>query len=149
MGIIMYTPDGFMSAANEAWSNAFCIRRLVQWPGRHSQVGTKANCRYDVLVKNYDANARDLLIEVKPDPDKGALRIAIGQLFDYRRFLPKQAATDLAVLTIKRPATDYIELLKQLQITCVWFVDDTLNNLAGSGTAWDTFATTIGARASF
>ena len=40
--------------------------------GRHSQAGTKANCRYDVLVKNYDANARDLLIEVKPIflPDK-------------------------------------------------------------------------------
>lgn len=25
---------------------------------------------------------RDLLMEVKPDPDRGFLRIAIGQLFD-------------------------------------------------------------------
>jgi hypothetical protein len=42
--------------------------------------------RYDVLVKNYDGKSRDLLIEAKPDPDKGGIRIAIGQLLDYRRF---------------------------------------------------------------
>ena len=29
--------------------------------------------------------SRDLLIEAKPDPDKGSMRIAIGQLFDHKR----------------------------------------------------------------
>ena len=47
--------------------------------------GTDPNCRYDGLVKNYDSLGRDLLIEAKPDADdRGAIRIAIGQLFDYR-----------------------------------------------------------------
>jgi hypothetical protein len=54
-------------------------------------------------VKNYDEMFRDLLIEVKPDPDKGSIRIAIGQLFDYNRHRARQAATDLVVLTISRP----------------------------------------------
>jgi hypothetical protein len=98
--------------------------------------GTAADCLQDVLLKNYDANGRDLLVEVKPDPDKGSVRIAIGQLFDYRRFLPKQAATDLGVLTISRPPTRYIDLLTELQITALWFVDDGLKNLAGEGRAW-------------
>jgi len=98
--------------------------------------GTAADCRYDVLLKNYDANGRDLLIEVKPDPDKGSLRIAIGQLFDYRRFLPKQAATDLAVLTISQPPTNYLDLLNELQITAIWFANDSLKKLDGQGRAW-------------
>ena len=37
--------------------------------------------QFDILVKNYDGASSQLLIEAKPDPDKGAIRIAIGQLF--------------------------------------------------------------------
>jgi hypothetical protein len=65
--------------------------------------GNNPNFRYDVFAKDYDGRGRNLLIEVKPDPDKGSIRIAIGQLLDYRRFLPHQAGTDLAILTISRP----------------------------------------------
>src|SRR5260370_33556188 len=65
--------------------------------------GTDSHCRYDVLVSKYDGMNRDLLIEVKPDPDMGSIRIAIGQLLDYRRFLHHRAGTDLALLTMSRP----------------------------------------------
>ncbi len=87
--------------------------------------GTQAHCRYDVLVKDYDNCGRDLLIEAKPDPDRGAIRIAIGQLLDYRRNLPNRLATDLGTLTIFEPPESYMELLFDLQITAFWFSDET------------------------
>jgi hypothetical protein len=33
--------------------------------------GTSEDCRFDVLIKKYDRTNRDLLVEVKPDPDRG------------------------------------------------------------------------------
>jgi len=98
--------------------------------------GDRQECRFDVLISNYDAGARDLLIEAKPDPDSGSLRIAIGQLLDYRRFLPHQAGTDLAILTITRPPKEYMELLQDLQITALWFGNADCVALSGDGRAW-------------
>ena len=98
--------------------------------------GDRRECRFDVLISNYDASGRDLLIEAKPDPDSGSLRIAIGQLLDYRRFLPHQAGTDLAILTITRPPKEYMELLQDLQITAFWFADADCRALSGDGKAW-------------
>jgi len=94
------------------------------------------DCNYDVLVKDYDQNLRDLLIEAKPDPDKGAIRIAIGQLLDYRRFLNRPAATDSAVLTISPPSKSHIDLLEELQITAIWYTDETCHRVGGAGRAW-------------
>lgn len=98
--------------------------------------GDRQECRFDVLISNYDAEGRDLLIEAKPDPDRGSLRIAIGQLLDYRRFLPHQAGTDLAVLTITPPPKEYMELLQDLQITVLWFAVPGCGVLSGDGKAW-------------
>jgi len=98
--------------------------------------GKQLRCRYDVLAENYDAKGRDLLIEAKPDPDMGSIRIAIGQLLDYRRFLPRQAATDLALLTISQPSGSHLELLHDLQITALWFDDENCGALEGNGKAW-------------
>jgi hypothetical protein len=100
-------------------------------------------CRYDVLIKDYDQTGRDLLIEAKPDPDKGSLRIAIGQLFDYRRFLPHRPATDLGVLTIGPPDSSYMELLADLQITSLWF-DEDCSKLNGEGKAWKALEARLG-----
>ncbi len=101
--------------------------------------------RCDAILKNYDGTSRDLLIEAKPDPDKGSLRIAIGQLFDYNRYRTRQAATDLAVLTITRPAPDYLELLKDLGITALWFANESCKQISGGeGKAWSAIAECIG-----
>jgi hypothetical protein len=102
--------------------------KLTQGKGR--------KCRYDVLVENYDCAGRDLLIEAKPQPDRGSLRIAIGQLLDYRRFLPRRAGTDLAVVTISRPAKEYSDLLLDLQISPIWFTHENCSALAGEGKSW-------------
>jgi hypothetical protein len=96
--------------------------------------------RCDAFIKGYSGTSRDLLVEVKPDPDQGSLRIAIGQLFDYRRHLPHRAAADLAVLTMSRPHPNYIELLMDLGITALWFQDEQCKNIVGQGKAWSTLA---------
>ena len=111
------------------------IRELLA--SRKLYAGTDPVCRYDVLISNYDGNGRDLLIEAKPDADKGSLRIAIGQLLDYRRFLPNPAATDLAILTILSPPDSYVELIQDLQITPLWFTDEGCQSLAGQGKSWN------------
>lgn len=99
--------------------------------------GPAPDCSYDVLIEKYDATGRDLLVEAKPDPDKGSLRIAIGQLFDYSRFLPRRAGTDCAVLTISRPSKSYCDLLLDLQISPIWFRNENCDSLEGAGKAWE------------
>jgi hypothetical protein len=98
--------------------------------------GRRSKNEYDILLKNHDCAGRDLLIEAKPDPDRGSLRIAIGQLYDYRRLLPNAAATDLAVLTIGKPEQSYLDLLLGLGITSIWFEEEGCQGLQGEGIAW-------------
>jgi hypothetical protein len=103
--------------------------------------GRMSNNRYDVLLRNYDGAGRDLLIEIKPDPDKGSLRIAIGRLYDYRRFLNNSAATDLAVLTICKPDQSHMDLLLvDRGITVLWFEDESCQVLNGDGNGWHPLA---------
>jgi hypothetical protein len=110
------------------------LRRMLK--GRKLTQGKNRNCRYDVLVEDYDRAGRDLLIEAKPESDKGSLRIAIGQLLDYRRFLPRREDTDLAVLTISHPAKLYTDLLLDLKISPLWFTHNNCSTLAGKGKIW-------------
>ena len=95
-------------------------------------------------MENYEGTGRNLLLEVKPDPDKGSIRIAIGQLLDYRRFLPHQAGTDLAILTISPPERTYRELLLDLQISPVWFQDEHCKTLDGDGEVWKAWRMALG-----
>ncbi len=103
--------------------------------------------RCDAIIKDYDGS-RDLLIEAKPDADKGSIRIAIGQLFDYARHRSRQPATDLVVLTIPSPAPDYVDLLNDLGITAVWFGDESCERIAGGqGKTWTAIANSIDVKA--
>lgn len=99
--------------------------------------GTNPDCRWDVLIERYDTTGRDLLLEVKPDGTKAAIRIAIGQLLDYRRFVRRPAATDSAVVTIGRPDGLYRQLLLDLQISAIWFADERCLALDGEGPGWE------------
>ena len=57
------------------------------------------------------------------------VRMAIGQLFDYRRFEP--APVELGVLVPVRPADDLLDLLEDLGIACVWASDDGFEDSRG------------------
>lgn len=82
-------------------------------------------CMFDVLVKKYDAEV-DLLIEVKSSIDVAQVRMAIGQLFDYRMRLRATPEPHLAILLPARPDEDVIDLLERLEIGLMWFEGDAL-----------------------
>ena len=67
----------------------------------------------DVWVKD-----RNALIEAKNSDSRDAIRQAIGQLYDYRRF--HQPPPRLAVLLPYRPTDDRLNLLRSAGIEAVW-----------------------------
>jgi hypothetical protein len=106
---------------------------VAQWIDCVDQSGTVI----DINTASKRSAPHRLQAEAKPEPNKGPLQIAIGQLFDYRRFLRNRTATDLAVLTIARPDKSYIDLLaSDGGITALWFDDEAYNGLKGEGRAW-------------
>lgn len=59
-----------------------------------------------------------ILIEAKGTVARDALRMAIGQLMDYRRFSRKDTA--LAVLVPERPRPDLLALLESVDVGVIW-----------------------------
>ena len=62
---------------------------------------------------------RNALIEAKNSDGREAIRQAIGQLYDYRRF-HKQAPPKLAVLLPYKPTADRMDLLRSADIHAIW-----------------------------
>lgn len=136
---------------DEAERQAALASRTIRYRDRHDcmtnrlleilsgltiRMGHGRDDRFDALAEAYDSGGRDLLIEAKPDPDRGSVRIGVGQLLDYRRRLAHRARTDLALLTITPPNRSYREFLMDLQITSIWFTDERCSALEGEGKAW-------------
>jgi hypothetical protein len=65
----------------------------------------------------YDSTA-GVLIEAKGTVAREALRMAIGQLMDYRRFAPD--GTRLAVLVPEKPREDLLALLDSANVEAIW-----------------------------
>lgn len=66
----------------------------------------------------YDVTA-DELYEAKGTATRDAIRRAIGQVFDYRRHIPRPAV-NVAVLLPHRPSDDLLDLLLSVAIACVY-----------------------------
>lgn len=60
----------------------------------------------------------NLLIEVKARAERNYLRLAVGQLYDYRRYLG--FVVNLAVLIPQRPLGDLMGLLDAAHVGCIW-----------------------------
>ena len=83
------------------------------------------NCLYSDVFNE----ERGQLVEAKGEASRAAIRMAIGQLFDYRRFAPD---AELAVLLPERPSSDLEELLSSVQIAAIWRDGDSfMDNVAG------------------
>ena len=65
----------------------------------------------------YDKTA-GVLIEAKGTVAREALRMAIGQLLDYRRFAASD--TRLAVLVPERPRADLMALFESVGVNAIW-----------------------------
>ena len=61
---------------------------------------------------------RNALIEAKNSDSRNAIRLAIGQLYDYRRF--HQAPIQLAVLLHNEPTGDRLDLLRSAGVEAIW-----------------------------
>lgn len=88
--------------------------------------GQKDSCMYDALVKNYDGNKNDLLIEVKSSVESPHIRMAVGQLFNYWYELKGDEDHHLAILLSDRPKKDAERFLKWLHIGLMWFESNQL-----------------------
>ncbi len=58
-----------------------------------------------------------LLIEAKAQDNRNSIRLAIGQLMDYRRFVAKPR---LAILLPHEPAPDHRDLLRSVDVAWIW-----------------------------
>jgi hypothetical protein len=102
--------------------------------------GCDKSAMFDVLVKNYNDNKDDLLIEVKSSIEAPHIRMAVGQLFDYWFGMMGETKPHLAILLPDRPSEEVKRLLKWLGIGVLWLSDekintccDWLNHLVGEG----------------
>jgi hypothetical protein len=64
--------------------------------------------------------SRGELIEAKGSASRNHVRLAIGQLCDYSRFVPHRAR---AVLLPIDPGPDLVQLLHSIQITCIFEIE--------------------------
>ncbi|MCK0509562.1 hypothetical protein [Aromatoleum buckelii] len=88
--------------------------------------GRSESCMFDVLVKNYDSDNNDLLIEVKSSVESAHVRMAIGQLFDYWYKLKGDEEPYLAVLLPERPTKEMSIFLEWLGVGLMWFQNERL-----------------------
>ena len=63
-----------------------------------------------------------VLYEAKGNVRRGSVRMAIGQLLDYRRF--EQSTMSLAVLLPRQPSQDLIDLIHSVPASVVWRTKD-------------------------
>ena len=63
-----------------------------------------------------------VLYEAKGDVRRTSVRMAIGQIIDYRRFEPP--AMSLAILLPREPSQDLVELIRSVPATAVWKTAD-------------------------
>ncbi len=69
-----------------------------------------------VLYTDVADTSNAVLYEAKADADRMSVRLALGQLLDYGRYVQ---GTKLAVLLPEMPSADLVELLKNYLIGCV------------------------------
>lgn len=70
----------------------------------------------DLYTDLYDETDK-VLYELKASASRESVRMALGQLLDYRRLMP--TGTELAVLLPTPPADDLVALLREHRVACV------------------------------
>lgn len=113
--------------ARKKLHNHMTNRLRELWADYTLTEGAGTAAQYDVLVKNYNGEDQDLLVEVKSSTESANLRMAVGQLFSYSYRLNKKREYDLCVLLPGRPTQDEANWLKWLDIGLMWFSGNELD----------------------
>jgi hypothetical protein len=90
-------------------------------------VGTHA--RFDAMLKKFNDDDEDLLIEVKSSAEDAHVRMAIGQLYAYAHHINPEHLMTLAIVLPTRPAEHVRTLLESRDIGCMWFDSEKLERL--------------------
>ncbi|MFJ8363057.1 restriction endonuclease [Streptomyces sp. NPDC093984] len=70
------------------------------------------------LLTDLIDSTRNVLVEAKGTITREAIRMAIGQLMDYQRFIDPRPS--LAILVPSRPRADLIDLCRAVDIEVIW-----------------------------
>jgi hypothetical protein len=102
------------------------------WLERMGLTFGRLECRIrdsnSILRSDLYCESRNILVEAKGIVTREAIRMAIGQLYDYRRF--RQSELRLAVLVPHFPGKDLERLLRSADIDCIWRVHDRFDDNA-------------------
>lgn len=127
----MVRPSGELRAAERAenrlvlqYSEYMAAKGIVVGRKRYVPAGEVQPMFSDLWVE-----ARQALIEAKSSDSRDAVRLAIGQLYDYRRF--HEPTTRLAVLLPYKPSADRLALLHGAGIEAIWQHGDEFRDSAG------------------
>lgn len=100
---------------------AVLVRRYADWMEKRGFSVERQ--RYSVegearpLVCDVFLPELSLLIEAKAQDNRNSIRLAVGQLMDYRRFVDKPR---LAILLPHEPAPDHRNLLRSVDVAWIW-----------------------------
>ncbi len=98
----------YKSFVKSRWPNSRVVQKQFQIAG----IPYPLFC--DMFVEDWN-----LLIEAKADTDRASIRMAIGQLADYRRLF-RQRRPRKAILVPEKPNDDLLELLGREHISVIW-----------------------------
>jgi hypothetical protein len=93
------------------------VRQYVQWRGKTSRFRHDYINKFNLYTDLFNITEWQLL-EAKADINRKALRMAIGQLSDYKRYYNRPPS--LAVLLPGRPSADCVKLLTDNRISVIW-----------------------------
>jgi hypothetical protein len=101
---------------------ASLVKRYVKWLEQQGYESTRKKISLPtpglhLTVDLYD-KTREELIEAKSSAARPYVRLALGQILDYSRFV--SSAKQLAVLFPTRPVDDLVELLLSHGVTCIY-----------------------------
>lgn len=83
-----------------------------------------------LLTDLYDVTL-DMLVEAKGSVERNSIRMAIGQLADYKRFFQNGSPSHLAILVPREPRRDLCELLANEEIEVIFKTDDGFDDSTG------------------
>jgi hypothetical protein len=91
---------------------------------------------YDALIQSTSGRGRTVLVEAKSSVARSHLRLAVGQLLDYRRGFSNGRPPALAVLLPGAPSADDAVFAKSVSIDIFWFSDKACKNISGTRQLW-------------
>ena len=85
-----------------------------------------------IITDLFDATTRTL-VEAKGSVERNAIRMAIGQLCDYRRFFAARELEHVAALFPTEPRADLCDLLREQDIVVIHRTDNGFEDSTGGG----------------